>query len=128
MPTSARFTRRYNLPWDGGNPALIAPCPKAHHAASNILQEDTMRRLLVAAALGLGILAVGATGHDAAASPYRGTVPALSQSPVLVHYEHRGYHRPHYAPPPRHHWRRYAPPPPPRHGWRHPHPYQYGAR
>lgn len=85
-----------------------------------------MRRLIVAAALGLGMLAAGATGHDAVASPYRATIPAFSQAPVPVHYEHRSYHRPHYAPPPHHHWRRHGPSPPPRHGWRHP--YQYGAR
>ncbi|RYH13306.1 MAG: hypothetical protein EON57_02190 [Alphaproteobacteria bacterium] len=87
-----------------------------------------MRSLLVAAALGLGLLAAGATGGDAAASPYRGTTPAMGPMVMPVHYEHRGYHRPHYVPPPRHHWRHA--PPPPRHGWRHPraHHYQYGAR
>ena len=88
-----------------------------------------MRSLLVAAALGLGLLTASATGDAAAADPYRGTMPAMSQSAMPVHYEHRGYHRPHYVPPPRHHWRRYAPPPPPsRHGWRPPHSYQYGGR
>ena len=83
-----------------------------------------MRRLLVAIALGLGVLAAGAGSDDAAASPYRGTAPAMSHSAMPVHYQHRGYYRPHYVPPPRHYGHRHAPPPPPRHGWRDPRPYR----
>ncbi len=82
-----------------------------------------MRRFLVAAALGLGLLSAGATLNGAGAAPFAQEEPAVTQ----VH----GPHWRHYAPPPRHHhWHRYAPPP--RHyGWHRPHHYQprhYGWR
>ncbi len=82
-----------------------------------------MRRFLVAAALGLGLLSAGATLNGAGAAPFAQEGPAVT----LVH----GPHWRHYAPPPRHHhWHRYAPPP--RHyGWHRPHHYQprhYGWR
>ncbi|MBL6454633.1 hypothetical protein JMJ55_04810 [Belnapia sp. T6] len=90
-----------------------------------------MRSLLVAAALGLGLLSAGT--QDAAAAPFPAQAPAgLAQSAIPVHYQrgydHRGYHQPHYAPPPRHHWHRYAPPPPPHRSWHHPRPHHYGWR
>jgi hypothetical protein len=88
-----------------------------------------VRSLLVAAALGLGLLAAGGTIDTAAAAPYRAAAPAgVTQLVTPVHYERRGYHRPQYVPPPRHHWHRYPPAPPPHHSWRHPRPYQYGSR
>ncbi|WP_211259490.1 hypothetical protein [Belnapia moabensis] len=69
-----------------------------------------MRRFLVAAALGLGLLSAGATLDGAGAAPFHQEGPGVT----LVH----GDHWRHYAPPPRHHWHRYAPPP--RHyGWQH---------
>ncbi len=82
-----------------------------------------MRRFLVAAALGLGLLSAGATLNGAGAAPFAQEEPAVTQ----VH----GPHWRHYAPPPRHHhWHRYAPPP--RHyGWhrpRHDQPRHYGWR
>jgi hypothetical protein len=82
-----------------------------------------MRRFLVAAALGLGLLSAGATPNGAGAAPFPQEGPAVA----LVH----GPHWRHYAPPPRHHhWHRYAPPP--RHtGWHRPHhdqPRHYGWR
>jgi hypothetical protein len=82
-----------------------------------------MRRVLVAAALGLGLLSAGATLTDAGAAPFRPEGPVVT----LAH----GPHWRHYAPPPRHHhWHR--PAPPPRHyGWhRPPHhqPRTYGWR
>ncbi len=82
-----------------------------------------MRRFLVAAALGLGLLSAGATLNGAGAAPFAQEGPAVTQ----VH----GPHWRHYAPPPRHHhWHRYAPPP--RHyGWhrpRHDQPRHYGWR
>lgn len=87
-----------------------------------------MRSLLVAAALGLGLLSAAATVDPAAAAPYRAGIsqPGTSLAITPVHYQRHGYHRPHYAPPPRHHWHRYAPPP--RHAWRQPRPHQYGSR
>ncbi|MDN3566406.1 hypothetical protein QWZ14_18700 [Paeniroseomonas aquatica] len=86
-----------------------------------------MRSLLLAAALGLGLLSAGGSAAPAAAAPYHaGPAADLAQAATPVHYERHGY-RPHYAPP-RHHWHRYAPPPP-RHSWRHqPRHYYYGAR
>ncbi len=96
-------------------------------------KEDKMRSLLVAAALGLGLLSAGATTSTAAAAPFGARAPGGVASEVTpVHYQrgygYHGYHRPHYVPPPRHHWHRYAPPPPPRHSWHHHRHYQYGWR
>jgi len=104
-----------------------------------------MRRLLIAAALGLGILSTGATIRPADAAPFNPGQVERGVGVTPVQYRHHGYHpprhygRPHYGPrpyygPPRRHYgppRRYgyyAPPPPPRH-WRHhpPRPY-YGWR
>ena len=89
-----------------------------------------MRSLLVAAALGLGLLS--AAVNPAAAHPLGTVAPAESVDAVTpVHYRHghghRGYHRPRYVPPPRHHGHRYLPPrhdhsrrhqPPQQFGWR----------
>lgn len=88
-----------------------------------------MRSLLLAAALGLGLLSAGGSATTATAAPYHAApVAGLAQAVTPVHYQRPG-HRPHYAPPPRHYRHRYAPPPPPRHSWRHqPRHYQYGAR
>ena len=90
-----------------------------------------MRRLLVAAALGLGLLSAGPTVPGAIAAPLRDASPQLLASGITpVHgdrwYPDRGYHRPHYAPPPRHHWHRWEPPR--HHGWHHPRPYRHGWR
>jgi hypothetical protein len=129
---SAPHTGCYSLPWDGGNPALIRPCRGSHHASSENHQEDSMLSLLVAAALGLGLLSAGTQG--AAAAPFHEQAPAgFTPLATQVHYQrgydHRGYYQPHYAPPPRHHWHRYAPPPPrPHHSWHQPRPHHYGWR
>ena len=92
-----------------------------------------MRSLLVAAALGLGLLSAGVMTDRAAAAPVHDRAPvSTSQEVTAVHYQRgydqRGHDRPHYVPPPRHHWHRYVPSPPPRHSWGHPQPYQYGSR
>ena len=88
-----------------------------------------MRKLFAAAALGLGLLSAGSAIGTATAAPYNAlSSVGMSQAATPVRYEHRGYHRPHYVPPPRHHWRRHTPPPPRHHSWRHPRPYQYGSR
>ena len=89
-----------------------------------------MHRLLVAAALGLGLITGGAK-----ASPIIGAAPAVpSDSMTMVQHRHHGHyrpphphhhHRPYYAPP-RPHWHHHRPHhhhhgyrPPPRHyGWR----------
>jgi len=86
-----------------------------------------VRRLLIAAALGFGLLSGGELTSAASANPYghaAGERPQVADPIVTpVHYE-RGFHghghyRPYYAPPPHRHWQRYAPPPryyqPPRH-------------
>jgi hypothetical protein len=92
-------------------------------------KEDMMRNLLVAAALGLGLLSAAA--NTAAAGPLGGSAPASTAAAVTpVHYQrgydHRRYHRPRYVPPPRYHAPRYLPP---RHdhSWRY-HPQQFGWR
>jgi hypothetical protein len=89
-----------------------------------------MRSLLVAAALGLGLLS--AATSIAAAGPFGAGAPAGAThavTPVQYQrgYDHRGYHRPHYMPPSRHHWHRHAPP---RHEHypRHQPPQRFGAR
>jgi len=101
-----------------------------------------MRRLLAAAALGLGLLAAGTITGTAAAAPSIAMGPAGRAEQVApispVHYQrgyhHRGDYQPRYAPPPRHHWHGYAPPRydhssrqrPFRYGSRYS--YQYGSR
>jgi hypothetical protein len=84
-----------------------------------------MRRLLIAATLGLGLLSAGGMAADAAAvAGTRGhAAPARAEADdghlllTPAHYQrdfhHHGHRRPHYAPPPplRHHWHRVAPPP-----------------
>jgi hypothetical protein len=77
-----------------------------------------MRRLLVAATLGLGLLSAGGLAAGAAAGPLGDGADAHAASagrPLTpAHYQrgfqHHGHHRPHFAPPPRHHWYRVAPP------------------
>ena len=77
-----------------------------------------MRRFVIAATLGLGLLS-GAAG----AAPFRdGPVPPRAAPFAEAQYRPHD-DRPRYAPPPRPHWHRHAPPPrhwhrpPPRHGW-----------
>ena len=86
-----------------------------------------MRRLLIAATLGFGLLSAGGLTSAASANPYghpageRSAVADTMISPV--HYERgvhlEGHYRPYYAPPPHRHWQRHAPPPryyhPPQH-------------
>jgi hypothetical protein len=86
-----------------------------------------MRRLLIAAALGLGLLSAGGLTSTASANPHghsAGQRPSAADSLIApVHYErgfHRhGHYRPHYASPSYRHWQRYEPPAryyhPPRH-------------
>jgi hypothetical protein len=90
-----------------------------------------MRSLLVAAALSLGLLAVGTTADTAAAAPFPDrSLTSFAQEVTPVHYQRGygrgGYYQRHYAPPARHDWHRYAPPP--HHSWRHARRYQYGSR
>lgn len=106
-----------------------------------------MHRLLIAAALGLGLLAAGGTQAPADATAFGATAqPARIQADALlmpVQYQRHGYGgRHHYAPPPRHFQRHHhaAPPrhhrsyhgyrhaPAPHHVWRQPRPQQYGWR
>ena len=90
-----------------------------------------MRSLLIAAALGLGLLSASAGAQMATASPFSAVVPTGigDEAPAIspVHYQ-RGYHRhdlgrAHYVPP-RRHWRAYVPPH--RHYPRYHRPYQHG--
>jgi len=91
-----------------------------------------VRSLIIAAALGVGLLSAGAITNDVAAARFNNREAAsVTHEITLAHYQggydHRGYHRPHYMPPPRHHWNRF----PPRryeHSWRHQRSYQYGSR
>jgi hypothetical protein len=69
-----------------------------------------MRHLILAAILSLGLLggtAAVTTGQAAASGS-----AATTATELMVPVQYRpDYHRPHYAPPPRHHYRRhYAPP------------------
>ncbi len=91
-----------------------------------------MRRLLIAAALGLGVVSAGAAPRPAEAAPFNpGQVEwGVNVTPVQ-YYRHGYYARPHYVPrryygPPRR-YGYYAPPPPPRYYRHHPRPY-YGWR
>lgn len=98
-----------------------------------------MRRLLAAAAFGLGLLSAGAAIDPAAAAPFqRGPSASATHEVAPVQYRRydhdRGYHRPHYAPP-RHYGHRYEPPrryghryEPPRHVERYQPRNQYGYR
>jgi hypothetical protein len=110
-----------------------------------------MRRFLVAAALGLGLLSAGSLTGVAAATPSRaiasGTmiddaapVSQISDRRGYRHggyrhhhsghhhgYRHHGFHRPHYAAPPRHYRYGYAPPRHHHNSW-HQAPRQYGWR
>jgi hypothetical protein len=77
-------------------------------------------RSLLAAALGLGLLSAGAMMGSAASAPFHDQAPGrIGVQTTPVHYEHgyhpQGYHRPHYAPPPHHGWRRQRHD---RYGWR----------
>ena len=90
-----------------------------------------MRSLLIAAALGVGLLSAGAVTDNAAAAPFSNREAAsVAHEVTPAHYQrgydHRGYHRQHYTPP-RHHWNRYAPRRPD-HSWRRQRSYQYGSR
>jgi hypothetical protein len=75
-----------------------------------------MRRSLIAAALGLGLLAAGGVASVASAGALVHPAPdgIGSAGPVAatpVHYQRYGYHGPHrFAAPPHHHWR-HAPAP-----------------
>lgn len=93
-----------------------------------------MRSLLIAAALGIGLIS-----GTAEAAPVIGAAPVTTlEGATMVQYRHHPHHRPHYRP--HHHHRHYAPPPRhyhPRphhhphyrhHGWRHQPPRYYGWR
>jgi hypothetical protein len=83
--------------------------------------ESTMSRLL-AATLGLGLLAAAGTAGAAPVRPVAGDAPHGTAAPnQIVPAQYNPYYRPHYAPP-RHwhhhrHWRPYA------HWHHHPHAY-----
>ncbi|MBX6740937.1 MAG: hypothetical protein IRY87_02665 [Acetobacteraceae bacterium] len=70
-----------------------------------------MRRLVLASALGLGLLAVAGAGGPAAAMPLGMQAPLAAAAPDASLLEPVHYRRSHYAPrrhyhaPPRHHWR-----------------------
>jgi hypothetical protein len=69
-----------------------------------------MRRLLIATTLGLGLLAGGGTVGSAFARPtvdYT-TSRATDRSTLIMPVHDDDYHRPYYAPPPRH-WHRPEP-------------------
>jgi hypothetical protein len=91
-----------------------------------------VRSLIIAAALGVGLISAGVITNDAAAAPFSNREAAnVTHEITPAHYQrgydHRGYHRPHYMSPPRHNWNRF----PPRrheHSWRHQRSYQYGSR
>ncbi|MDB5376655.1 MAG: hypothetical protein JWR00_1101 [Rubritepida sp.] len=92
-----------------------------------------MRRLLIAAALGIGVLSAGAASQQAAAAPFHPGQAEWGVGVTPVQYYRHGYARPYYGPrhyygygPPRR-YGYYAPPPPPRYyrpyhspyyGWR----------
>src|SRR4051812_14297501 len=84
------------------------PCSIGHFKP-----EDTMRSLLVAATLGLGLLSAGTTIRHAAAAPFHDRAPANIGEQLTPAHDQRGYdHRGHGR-------QYYAPPPPPHHSWRH---------
>jgi hypothetical protein len=81
------------------------------------------RQAIAAAALGVSLLAGGATLTEAKAAPW----DAVTQVHYLPGHRHH-YHRPHYVPPPRHHWRHHVSP---HRGWRPTHwhqPLRHGHR
>jgi hypothetical protein len=101
-----------------------------------ILKEETMRRLLIAAALGIGVLSTGAVTPQASAAPFNAGGIEVGVGVTPVQYYRGGYYRrPYYAPPPPRYYgygppRRYgyyAPPPPPRY-YRYNHRPYYGWR
>lgn len=93
-----------------------------------------MRQLLIAAALGLGVVSTGAAVRSAEAAPFNPGQVELGAGVTPVQYYRHGYYgRPYYGPPRRYYgpprrYGYYAPPPPPRYyRYRHHHPY-YGWR
>jgi len=71
--------------------------------------ENTMRRLLFATMIGLGLLAGGGVVGSASARPVVNQMALhASDRPALVTPVHDNYRRPYYAPPPRH-WHRPGP-------------------
>jgi hypothetical protein len=100
-------------------------------------EDTTMRHLLIASAIGLGILSAGSTVRPADAAPFNPVQAEWGVGVTPVQYYRHGYERPYYAPrhyygtpryygPPRH-YGYYAPPPPPRYYRHQPRPY-YGWR
>ena len=95
-----------------------------------------MRRLLIAAALGLGVISAGAATRPAEAAPFNPGQVQLGAGVTPVQYYYGPPRRYYYGPPrryygpPRHYYgppRRYgyyAPPPPPRY-WRPRHHHRY---
>lgn len=92
-----------------------------------------MRSLLIASALGLGILSAGTAVQPADAAPFNPGQVELGVGATPVQYYRHGYYaRPYYGPrryygPPRRYGYYAPPPPPPRYYRYHPRPY-YGWR
>ncbi|WP_421992544.1 hypothetical protein [Roseococcus sp.] len=86
-----------------------------------------MRHLLIAAALGVGLLSTGAATQQASAAPFNAS-GIEGPGVTTVQYYGGHYRRPYYPPPPPRyyaprprHYGYYAPPPPRHYG--HPRPY-----
>jgi hypothetical protein len=104
----ARATLRYKPPQEGGNPAVRPPCSTATFRLVCNARSTTMRRLLIAAALGMGLVSTGIIGGEAFASPLDHTARYHPTQAQPVHYEHRDsiVARHYYRPAPR--WHHYV--------------------
>jgi len=95
-----------------------------------IPKEDTLRKLLIAAALGLGLLSGGAVTQKASAAPFNAAGIEAGVGVTPVQYYRDGYRRPYYGPRhygPRHHRPRHYAPRPRHYGYyAPPRPYRHG--
>jgi hypothetical protein len=95
--------------------------PKQFDAHEEFPKEETMRNLLVATVLGVGLLATGAATQQASAAPFNAGGIEVGAGVTEVQYYGGYYRRPYYAPPPPRYYAPrpryygyYAPPPRPR--------------
>ena len=100
-----RGTIRYMLPDKYCNRAMNKPWRDAILHLANNLMEHTMRRLLIASSLGLGLLFTGGLISSSFASPVGHLVPRSTDRPALVNPVHNNSYHSHYVPPARH-WHR----------------------
>jgi hypothetical protein len=96
--------------------------PQQLNAHVEILKEEKpMRRFLIIAALGLGVVSAGAATRPAEAAPMHSAHAGWGMHVTPVQYHHHHY-RPYYAPRPHYvspsYYGYYAPPPPMPY-WRH---------